>query len=89
MLYLLARVVTSLARLAYTRISSSARASGSGSWIGRNAFAIEATLVWGAVMALFRHSPGTLQASLQASMQYLYNDSDTWNSLWTLIIHNK
>ncbi|KAI9219361.1 Tim17/Tim22/Tim23/Pmp24 family-domain-containing protein [Blastocladiella britannica] len=48
-----------------------------------------AAVVWGIVMWLFRHHRDTLQSSLQASMQYLYNDSDVWKSLYTLLWHNK
>lgn len=88
---MLARVLTGLVRLAHRRSSSSIATADaeSGSWLARNAFSIEATLVWGLVMWLFRRHRSTLQSSLQASMQYLYNDSDTWSSLWTLLIHNK
>ncbi|KNE65003.1 hypothetical protein AMAG_10669 [Allomyces macrogynus ATCC 38327] len=52
-------------------------------------FPLFAAVVWGIVMWLFRHHRDTLQASLQASMQYLYNDSDVWNSLRNWIWHNK
>lgn len=52
-------------------------------------FPIFAALVWGAVMWLFRNNKKSLQPSLQASMQYLYNDSESWSSLRTLLWHNK
>ncbi len=39
-----------------------------------NSFPIVSAAVWGIVMWLFRHERDTLQPSLQASMQYLYND---------------
>ncbi|ORZ33246.1 peroxisomal membrane protein 4 [Catenaria anguillulae PL171] len=52
-------------------------------------FPMFAAVVWGIVMWLFRHNRDTLQSSLQASMQYLYNDSDMWKSLKTLLWHNK
>ncbi|KAL7752532.1 hypothetical protein RI367_002066 [Sorochytrium milnesiophthora] len=48
-----------------------------------------AAVVWGVVMWLFRHHRDTLQLSLQASMQYLYNDSEVWNGLRNWIWHNK
>ena len=91
---MLARVLTGLVRLAHRRRSSNSSSIATadaepGSWLAQNAFSIEATLVWGLVMWLFRRHRSTLQSSLQASMQYLYNDSDTWSSLWTLLIHNK
>ncbi|KAJ3333708.1 Peroxisomal membrane protein 4 [Blyttiomyces sp. JEL0837] len=39
-----------------------------------HAFPIFASVVWGIVMWLFRQERNVLQGSLQASMQYLYND---------------
>ncbi|CAH1757514.1 24306_t:CDS:2 [Entrophospora sp. SA101] len=54
-----------------------------------NSFPIFAALVWGTVMWLFRHNRDVLQPSLQSSMQYLYLDSDKWNSLKTFLWHNK
>ncbi|KAJ1966561.1 hypothetical protein IWQ62_002395 [Dispira parvispora] len=52
-------------------------------------FPVFAAVVWGLVMWLFAHERSTLQASLQASMHYLYIDSNRWNSLRNLIWHNK
>ncbi|KAI9228584.1 MAG: peroxisomal membrane protein 4-like protein [Piptocephalis tieghemiana] len=52
-------------------------------------FSIFAALTWAAVMWIFRHERDTLQPSLQASMQYLYLDSNYWTSLRTLLWHNK
>ncbi|KAG1169554.1 hypothetical protein G6F70_008218 [Rhizopus microsporus] len=52
-------------------------------------FPVFAAVVWGLVMWLFRHETDTVQPSLRASMQYIYRDSDSWNSLRTLIWHNK
>ena len=40
-------------------------------------------------MWLFRHERDTLHGGLQASMEYLYNDSDKFVDLRTLIWHNK
>ncbi len=48
-----------------------------------------ASAVWGIVMWLFRHERDTLQPSLQASMQYLYNDSEKWASFRNWLWHNK
>ncbi|KAJ1922381.1 hypothetical protein IWQ60_006572 [Tieghemiomyces parasiticus] len=52
-------------------------------------FPVFAAVVWGLVMWLFRHERATLQPSLQASMQYLYVDSNHWSSLRSLFWHNK
>jgi len=54
-----------------------------------NTYPIFAAIIWGCVMWLFRYERNTLQPSLQASMQYLYLDSNNWNSLRNWIWHNK
>ncbi|KAM3499538.1 hypothetical protein MY10362_007216 [Beauveria mimosiformis] len=48
-----------------------------------------AALSWGAVMLLFRYHPDELQSSLRSSMTYIYKDCDSWESLRTLVWHNK
>ncbi|KAI8873907.1 peroxisomal membrane protein 4 [Ramicandelaber brevisporus] len=53
-----------------------------------HSYPIFAALVWGAVMWLFRYERPVLQPSLQASMQYLYIDSNRWDSLRNWIWHN-
>ncbi|CAI2183750.1 7276_t:CDS:2 [Funneliformis geosporum] len=55
----------------------------------KHTFPIFAAVVWGIVMWLFRHDRDSLQPSLQASMQYLYLDSDYWNSIKNFLWHNK
>ncbi|KAF0378307.1 peroxisomal membrane protein 4 [Gigaspora margarita] len=52
-------------------------------------FSVFAAVVWGVVMWLFRHDREVLQPSLQASMQYLYLDSDHWSTLKNFLWHNK
>ena len=52
-------------------------------------FAGFGALTWAIVMYLFRNERETLQQSLQASMQYLYNDSDVWTSLKNFLVYNK
>jgi peroxisomal membrane protein 4 len=52
-------------------------------------FAVFAALSWALVMWLFRHERRVLQPSLQASMQYLYLDSDKWTSLRNFLWHNR
>jgi peroxisomal membrane protein 4 len=49
----------------------------------------EAAIIWGLVMWLFYNHRGSLQSSLQASMQYIYVDSEQWRNLWTLLVHNQ
>ncbi|KAJ2496078.1 hypothetical protein IWW47_003869, partial [Coemansia sp. RSA 2052] len=52
-------------------------------------FAFFAALCWGCVMVLFRRDKSVLQDSLKSSMTYLYEDSNHWSSLRTLLWHNK
>ncbi|KAJ2430256.1 hypothetical protein IW137_001527 [Coemansia sp. RSA 1287] len=54
-----------------------------------NSFALFAALCWGVVMVLFRRDKSVLQDSLRSSMTYLYEDSNHWSSLKTLLWHNK
>lgn len=86
-----ARVVLALARLAVqpgvglpivSREDASARIRG----VAWPAFA---SLSWATVMYLFRWYPDELQSSLRGSMDYIYLDSNHWDSLRTLIWHNK
>ncbi|KAF9362583.1 MAG: Tim17/Tim22/Tim23/Pmp24 family-domain-containing protein [Benniella sp.] len=52
-------------------------------------FPIFASLVWATVMFLFQNERDVLQPSLQASMQYIYIDSNRWNTLKNFLWHNK
>ena len=96
-MYLLARVSVGLVKLMFERTFPSSIVSKEGGhqlnnlikFIADHGFEIEATVVWGLVMWLFTAHRHVLQPSLQASMDYLYVDSDSWESWWTLFIHNK
>ena len=52
-------------------------------------FSIFAAIAWGAVMWLFNNKGEAIQPGMWSSMNYLYRDSDKWDSLKTLIWHNK
>ena len=52
-------------------------------------FSIFAALTWGAVMYLFNERNHAIQTGMWSSMNYLYRDSDHWDSLRTLLWHNK
>jgi peroxisomal membrane protein 4 len=52
-------------------------------------FSIFAALTWGAVMYLFNERNYAIQRGMWSSMNYLYRDSDHWDSLRTLLWHNK
>ncbi|KAI0271557.1 peroxisomal membrane protein 4 [Gloeopeniophorella convolvens] len=52
-------------------------------------FSLFAAVSWGAVMWLFQHRGESIQPGMFSSMTYLYHDSDHWQSLRTLLWHNK
>ncbi|KAJ1555045.1 Peroxisomal membrane protein 4 [Nowakowskiella sp. JEL0078] len=52
-------------------------------------YPVFAAVVWGIALWLFRHDRDTLQPSLQASMHYLYNDSEHFDSIRNLLFENK
>ncbi|KAL2001142.1 hypothetical protein VTN02DRAFT_2188 [Thermoascus thermophilus] len=91
-IYVFARVVLSLAKLAIqpnmhplsSLITPEARSK-----LSENAWPAFASLSWAFVMYLFRWYPETIVSSLRSSMNYIYVDSDHWNSFRNFLIHNK
>ncbi|KAI8915287.1 hypothetical protein PhCBS80983_g01396 [Powellomyces hirtus] len=79
-LYLFSRIMIGMAKLAVKNEIVPAP---------ENTFPVFAALVWGIVMWLFRHNRDTLQNSLQASMQYLYNDSEIFDTFKNFLWHNR
>lgn len=79
-LYVFARVVMALVKIPVKRQIIDAP---------HHTYPVFAAVCWGLVMYLFKHDADTLQPSLRSSMQYIYKDSDHWDSLRTLIWHNK
>jgi len=57
--------------------------------VERNGWPVFASLSWACIMWLFKWHPDVVQPSMRSSMTYIYNDSDSWDSLRTLIWHNK
>lgn len=57
--------------------------------ISHHAWPIFAALTWGSIMWLFRWYPKTVQTGLRSSMDYIYVQSDHWDSLRNFLIHNK
>lgn len=92
--YVFARVVLALARLAVKPgnafalpvVSSREDVSGAVSYY---AWPVFASVSWGMVMWLFRYHPEDLQPSLRSSMSYIYAQSDQWDSLRNFLWHNK
>ena len=90
-IYVFARVALALARLAVKPgiglpVVSKEPLS---SKISHHAWPAFASLSWAMVMYLFRWHPEDLQSSLRGSMNYIYVDSNHWDSLRTLLWHNK
>ncbi|KAL4225781.1 Peroxisomal membrane protein 4 [Mactra antiquata] len=80
-LYLLSRIIYGLAKLAVKRGYIPKPKGDSFPWF--------AAIVWGIVLWEFEYEKDTLQPSLQASMTYLYHDSNYWTSLKNFLWHNK
>ncbi|KAI3320089.1 peroxisomal membrane protein 4 [Xylariaceae sp. AK1471] len=89
--YVFARVVLALARLAVkpghglALVSQERRSA----IISYYAWPIFAAVSWGMVMHLFRYHPDDLQPSLRSSMNYIYLQSNEWDSLRNFVWHNK
>jgi peroxisomal membrane protein 4 len=80
-MYLLSRILFGLVRVGQER-SILPRTK-------MNTFPWFAAIVWAIVLWLFEYHQHSLQPSLQASMTYLYHDSNRWNSLKDFLIYNK
>ncbi|KAJ2906093.1 Peroxisomal membrane protein 4 [Zalerion maritima] len=90
-IYVFARVVLATARLSVKPntglpIISTPEISDK---ISHHAWPVFASLSWACVMFLFRWHPEDLQPSLRSSMHYIYQQSNDWDSLRTLVWHNK
>ncbi|KAJ3144516.1 Peroxisomal membrane protein 4 [Geranomyces variabilis] len=79
-LYLFSRIMIGMAKLAVKEQIISEP---------KHTFPVFAALVWGIVMWLFRHNREVLQNSLQSSMQYLYNDSEIFDTFKNFLWHNR
>lgn len=90
-IYIFARVTLALARLAVKQGTGLPVVSNEplSSQISNYAWPVFASVSWGLVMLLFRHHPDDLQPSLRSSMTYIYKDCNNWDSLRTLIWHNR
>lgn len=71
-MYVMSRVIFGLARLSVRKgIFSDQHSS--------LVYTLYASTIWALVMFLFEREAGTLQGSLQSSMEYLYHDSNKWD----------
>ncbi|KAH9888201.1 peroxisomal membrane protein 4 [Xylariomycetidae sp. FL2044] len=93
-IYVFARVVLALARLA---VKPGARAGPlplvwdprASAAVSHYAWPVFASVSWALVMHLFRHHPDDLQPSLRSSMNYIYLQSSEWDGLRNFLWHNK
>ncbi|CAK7208903.1 hypothetical protein SBRCBS47491_000255 [Sporothrix bragantina] len=90
-IYVFARVILALAKLTVKPgvglpIVSNPELSKTISHYAWPAFAAGS---WAMVMHLFRYHDAEIQSSLRNSMSYIYVQSDHWDSLRTLLWHNK
>lgn len=88
-IFVFARVCLSLALISVRPSAGIIRTKELQAKIEHNAWPIFAAASWGLVMHLFRWYPETVQSGLRSSMDYIYVQSDHWDSLRNFLIHNK
>ncbi|KAM5369879.1 hypothetical protein ACJZ2D_008780 [Fusarium nematophilum] len=90
-IYVFARVMLALARIAVKPGHGFPVVSDEplNSLINQYAWPAFASLSWAMVMLIFRYHPEELQSSLRSSMTYIYKDCNDFDSLRTLVWHNK
>lgn len=88
-IYVFARVMLAIAKLSVEPSSGLVTNVHLSNRIKENAWPAFAALSWGMVMFVFRWHPESIQPSLRSSMSYIYVQSDHWDSLKTLLWHNK
>ncbi|KAH8591937.1 peroxisomal membrane protein-like protein [Bisporella sp. PMI_857] len=88
-IFVFARVVLSLAKLSIQPRAGIIKNPQLTKRISHDAWPVFAALSWASVMWLFRWYPETVQMGLRSSMDYIYVQSDHWDSLRTFIVHNK
>ena len=84
-----ARVCLSVAKLSIQPHFGLVKSHALSKRISHDAWPVFAALSWGSVMWLFRWYPETVQSGLRSSMDYIYVQSDTWDSLRNFLIFNK
>lgn len=84
-----ARVCLSLALLSIQPQAGIIKSPALAKRISNDAWPVFAALSWGSVMWLFRWYPDTVQSGLRSSMDYIYVQSDHWDSLRNFIVYNK
>lgn len=88
-IFVFARVCLSLAKLSIEPSFGIIKNPELSRRISHDAWPVFAALSWGSVMWLFRWYPETVQSGLRSSMDYIYVQSDHWDSLRNFLIYNK
>ncbi|KAH8820318.1 peroxisomal membrane protein-like protein [Xylogone sp. PMI_703] len=88
-IFVFARVCLSVAQVLIKPQTGIIRSSELSKRISHDAWPVFAALSWGSVMWLFRWYPETVQSGLRSSMDYIYVESDHWDSLRNFFIVNK
>ncbi|KAH7410877.1 peroxisomal membrane protein-like protein [Cadophora sp. MPI-SDFR-AT-0126] len=88
-IFVFARVCLSLAELSIKPAVGIIKDPALSKRIGHDAWPVFAALSWGSVMWLFRWYPDTVQSGLRSSMDYIYVQSDHWDSLRNFLVYNK
>lgn len=88
-IYVFARTVLAVAKLSVEPKMGLIQNAQVSARIKENAWPAFAALSWASVMYVFRWHPESVQPSLRSSMSYIYVQSDHWDSLKTLLWHNK
>ncbi|TVY51042.1 Peroxisomal membrane protein 4 [Lachnellula cervina] len=88
-IFVFARVCLSLAQLSVMPQAGIIKSHKLSRRIEHDAWPVFAALSWASVMWLFRWYPDTVQTGLRSSMDYIYVQSDHWDSLRNFLIFNK
>jgi len=88
-IFVFARVILSLAKLSIEPAAGIIRDPELTKRISHDAWPVFAALSWASVMWLFRWYPDSVQMGLRSSMDYIYVQSDHWDSLRNFMWHNK
>jgi len=88
-IFVFARVCLSLAKLSIEPSLGIIKDPRLSKRISHDAWPVFAALSWGSVMWLFRWYPETVQSGLRSSMDYIYVQSDHWDSLRNFLVYNK
>jgi len=88
-IFVFARVCLALAQLSVQPHVGIIKSQALSKRISHDAWPVFASLSWASVMWLFRWYPDTVQSGLRSSMDYIYVQSDHWDSLRNFLIYNK